>query len=119
LRAPLRAVDGFSRILLEDYSSELSEGARHYLEMTHRNAIQMGELIDGLLKFSRLNRQKLSKEPVTPAELVSRAWADLYVEHSGRSIELTVGSLAPCRGDPLLLRQVFVNLLSNAIKYTR
>lgn len=119
LRAPLRAVDGFSRILLEEYSAELPENAQHYLQVTRNNALQMGELIDGLLAFSRLSRQPLRKQVVTPADLVRQVLEDLHPERSGRRVEIEVGPLPACEGDPLLLKQVFVNLLSNALKYTR
>jgi len=119
LRAPLRAVDGFSKILLEEYAPELSPEAQHYLQAAHQNAVQMGELIDGLLKFSWLNRQPLSKQSIAPADLVRQAWEDLRVERNGRQVEINVGDLPPCQGDALLLKQVFANLLSNALKYTR
>lgn len=119
LRAPLRAVDGFSRILMEEYGPQLPAGAQHYLEVARNNAVQMGNLIDGLLHFSRLGRQPLRKQTVSPAVLVHQVLEDLRAEYDGRLVEITVGDLPSCEGDPLLLRQVFVNLLSNALKYTR
>jgi PAS domain S-box-containing protein len=119
LRAPLRAVDGFSRILLEEYSPQLPEQARHYLTLSRKNALQMGELIDDLLAFSRLNRRPLNKEPIAPGDLVRQALDELRVDQEGRRIEITVGDLPPCEGDPRLLKQVLVNLLSNGFKYTR
>jgi light-regulated signal transduction histidine kinase (bacteriophytochrome) len=119
LRAPLRAVDGFSRILLEEFSPQLPAEAQHYLEVARKNAVQMGELIDGLLTFSRLGRQPLHKQIVAPADLVRQVIEDLRLELAGRQVEITVGYLPVCEGDPLLLKQVFVNLLSNALKYTR
>ena len=119
LRAPLRAVDGFSRILLEEYAPQLPGEAQRYLAMAHENAVQMGHLIDGLLKFSRLGRSSLQKQSVAPAEIVRQALEDLRGDSEGRRLELTVGELPVCEADPLLLKQVFVNLLSNALKYTR
>jgi PAS domain S-box-containing protein len=119
LRAPLRAVDGFSRILLEEYAPQLPAEAQHYLEVARRNAVQMGELIDGLLAFSRLGRQPVHKQLVAPSDLARQAWEDLGAEWEGRTVEVVVEDLPPCEGDPLLLKQVFVNLLSNALKYTR
>jgi PAS domain S-box-containing protein len=118
LRAPLRAVDGFSRILLEEYAPQLPEEAQHYLSMARKNAIQMGELIDDLLAFSRLGRQPLRKQLIVPADLVQQVLDDLRLEQEGRQIEITVGDLPPCEGDPFLLKQVYVNLLSNGFKYT-
>ena len=119
LRAPLRAVDGFSRILLEEYSPQLPEQAQHYLAVTRKNALQMGALIDDLLAFSRLSRQPLRKEPIAPADLVRQVLHDLRAELEGRRVEITIGDLPPCEGDPGLLKQVLVNLLSNGFKYTR
>ncbi len=119
LRAPLRAVDGFSRILLEEYAPHLPAEAQHYLQVARENAVQMGKLIDALLAFSRLGRQALSWQRVAPRELVRQALADLAPEQEGRDVEVSIGDLPPCEGDPLLLKQVFFNLLSNALKYTR
>ena len=119
LRAPLRAIDGFSRILLEEYARELPAEAHRYLEFARNNAIQMGNLIDGLLDFSRLGRQPLRRQTVSPAAVVRRALEDLRVQYEGRQVEIIVGHLPDCEGDPLLLKQLFVNLLSNAFKYTR
>jgi PAS domain S-box-containing protein len=119
LRAPLRAVDGFSRILLEDYGPQLPAEAQHYLQVARDNALQMGGLIDGLLAFSHLGRQPLRKLPVAPADLVRQVLEDLRLEQTGRRVEIAVGHLPVCEGDPLLLKQVFVNLLSNALKYSR
>jgi PAS domain S-box-containing protein len=119
LRAPLRAMDGFSRILLEEYAPELPNEAQRYLGLVCDNAQQMGSLIDHLLAFSRLGRQTVQKERVEPAKLVQDALNDLATEREGRQIEITVDDLLPCQADLLLLRQVFVNLLGNAIKFTK
>jgi len=119
LRAPLRAVDGFSRMLLEEYAPQLDAEAQRYLGIVRENALQMGNLIDALLAFSRLGRQALSKQTVAPAELIRQALVDLAAEQQDRRVEISISELAPCQGDPVLLRQVFFNLLSNALKYTR
>jgi signal transduction histidine kinase len=119
LRAPLRAVDGFSRILLEEYAPALPPEARHYLEVARTSAVKMGDLIDGLLAFSRLGRQPLRKQPISPAALVHEVLNDFRPEVEERRVDVTVGDLPPCEADTLLLKQVFVNLLSNALKYTR
>ncbi len=119
LRAPLRAVDGFSRILLEEYAPALPAEARHYLEVARSSAVNMGNLIDGLLAFSRLGRQPLRKQPLSPSALVHEVLNDFQPELEGRRVHITVGDLPPCQADALLLKQVFVNLLSNALKYTR
>lgn len=119
LRAPLRAVDGFSRIVLEEYAPALPSEARRYLEIARTSAVNMGNLIDGLLAFSRLGRQPLHKQTIAPAALVHEVLHDLRSEIDGRRVDVTVGDLPPCEADALLLKQVFVNLLSNALKYTR
>lgn len=127
LRAPLRAMDGFSRILLEEYASQLSPEAQRYLRLVRDSARQMGLLIDDLLAFSRLSRQPLNKQPVAPAKLVRQALEELRAEQEGRRIEIIIGdpsagsgqALPICQADPILLKQVFVNLLSNALKFTR
>jgi signal transduction histidine kinase len=119
LRAPLRAVDGFSRIVLEEYAQALPSEARRYLEIARSSAVKMGDLIDGLLTFSRLGRQPVRKQPVSPADLVHEVINDLRPEWQDRRVNITVADLPPCEADALLLKQVFVNLLSNALKYTR
>ena len=119
LHAPLRALDGFSRILLEDYAPQLSPEARHYLHRVRDNAQQMGQLIDDLLTFSRLSSQPLKTHPLAPAELARQALADLRSEQENRHLDISIGELPVCQADPALLRQVFVNLLANALKFTR
>ncbi len=119
LRAPLRSMDGFSRILLDEYADYLPEKGRHYLHRVEHNARKMDELIEQLLAFSRLGRKKLKTEEVDVAGLVQEVWNDLSSERQGRQIELTRTDLPTVTGDANLLRSVFMNLLGNAIKYTR
>jgi len=118
LRAPLRAVDGFSRILQEEFP-DLSADASRLIQSVRSNAQQMGRLIDDLLRFSRLNRQSLNKQSVNTAEVVKQALQTLELEREGRQVEITIGELPACQGDPGLLLQVWINLLSNALKFTR
>lgn len=117
LRAPLRAMDGFSRILLEKQTSQLPPENQRYLGLIRDNAQQMGRLIDDLLAFSRLSRQALRKQTVAPAEMVRQALNDLRHEETNGQVQISVGDLVACQADPALLRQIFVNLLSNAIKF--
>ena len=119
LRAPLRAINGFARILLEDHAAELAPEGLKYLELVRDNARQMGRLIDDLLNFSRLSSQGVLRDQVLPAELVRDALDDLAFDRGERSVEVVVGDLLPCRGDAVLVKQLFVNLLSNAFKFTR
>lgn len=119
LRAPLRAVDGFSRILLDEHASQLSEQGQRFLRRVRENAVNMGQLIDDLLTFSRLSRQPLKKQNVVTADLARQVLDELKQEQNGRRIDASVADLPQCEGDPKLLKQVFVNLLSNAFKYIR
>ena len=111
-------MDGFSRILLEEYAGQLPAEAQRYLSMARGNAVQMGTLIDDLLAFSRLGRHPLHKQNIAPSELVKQALEDLRPEQEGRRVEFQIADLPLCEGDPNLLKQVYVNLLSNGLKYT-
>jgi PAS domain S-box-containing protein len=119
LRAPLRAIDGFSRILLNDYVAALPEEAQRYFQLVRGNAQQMSHLIDDLLAFSRLSRQPLTKQSIDPMTLIQRCWEELGVEQVGRQIDIHIGELPECQADPILLKQVYFNLIANALKYTR
>ncbi|MBI2913275.1 MAG: GHKL domain-containing protein, partial [Chloroflexi bacterium] len=119
LRAPVRAMDGFSRILLEEHSRQLSDEGRRYLNTVRDNAQAMGHLVDDLLTFSRLGRQPPKKQRLDPADIARQALEELRSEQEGRRVDISMGDLPACRADPALLRQVFVNLLSNALKFTR
>lgn len=119
LRAPLRAVDGFSQAVIEDFGPLLPEEGRRQLNTIRYAAQRMGKLIDDLLSFSRLNRHPLKREPVDMNALVRSVADELGAPWTDREIDWKVGTLPPCRGDPALLRQVWLNLLSNALKYTR
>lgn len=119
LRAPLRSMDGFSQILMEDYAPKLEPECRRYLGLVRKSAQTMGRLIDDLLAFSRLSRQDMDNSPVSMEAVVSAAIASLELPSRGRQARFQVGELAPCTGDFVLLKQVWVNLLSNALKFTR
>ncbi len=119
LRAPLRAIDGFSRILLEHDTTCLPAETQEYLHLVRDNTQQMGRLIDDLLAFSRLGRQAVKKQRVEPAQIVQECLHELRGEQEGRRIEIDVSELLPCQAEPSLLKQVWINLLSNALKYSR
>jgi len=116
LRAPLRAINGFTSILLEEYAANLPDDARGYLQRVKDNGTHMGNLVDDLLAFSRLGRQAVRTQTVKTRDVVDHALDQLASETEGRTIEIVIGELPECNGDPLLLEQVFTNLLSNAIK---
>jgi PAS domain S-box-containing protein len=119
LRAPLRAIDGFSRILLEEYVAHLPPLAQEYFQLVRNNAQQMGRLVDDLLAFARLSRQPLARREVDHDLLVRQCLDELRSESDGRQIELNIAPLPTAQGDPALLKQVWINLLANALKYTR
>ncbi|MGF1933647.1 MAG: protein kinase domain-containing protein [Nostoc sp. ChiQUE02] len=119
LRAPLRAIAGFSRMMQEDYGEQLDSEANRYLKIVRENAKRMGELIDDLLNLSRLDRKQMSCQPVFPNEVIQLVLNDLSPDLKGRQIELAIADLPMCQADISLFKQVWINLLSNAIKYTR
>jgi PAS domain S-box-containing protein len=119
LRAPLRAIDGFSQILLKQYGPLLSGEPRKYLQRVRDNTVQMGHLVDDLLRFSRLGRQPLAKQLVPTGAIVEQVLRDARQQVAGRAIRVSVGDLPPVWGDAALLKQVFMNLIDNAFKYTR
>ncbi|MDB6168422.1 MAG: hypothetical protein JWM88_1286, partial [Verrucomicrobia bacterium] len=119
LRTPLRAIDGFSQVVLDSYAALLPEDGRRYLQTIRQGAQKMGELIDDLLAFARLNRQGLTRRTFNTGLLVQGALQELGYPWADRKVEVRVGELPPSYGDPTLLKQVWLNLLSNACKYTR
>jgi PAS domain S-box-containing protein len=119
LRAPLRAVNGFSKIVLDNFGSQIPADARELLELICKGGEQMGELIDDLLAFSKFSRQLMSRQAVDSVRLVQTVLDNSVSQRQDRPIEIHVGDLPPCQGDAALLKQVWVNLISNAIKYTR
>ncbi|MFA5003088.1 MAG: ATP-binding protein, partial [Methanolinea sp.] len=119
LRAPLRAIDGFSSILMTEHASTLDPAIRDLLERIRMNAQKMGQLIDSILNFSRMSRQPLKKERLYPGQIVNEVLEELKSQQEQRNVEIRVGTLAPCDGDPALIKQVFTNLISNALKFTR
>jgi PAS domain S-box-containing protein len=118
LRAPLRAVDGFSQAVEEDYGSTLPEEGRRYLRTIREGAQRMGMLIDDLLTFSRLSRKALIAQPVDSTKLVRDVLMELNGRRNGHEINIHLDELPPCQGDESLLKQVWINVLSNALKYS-
>jgi signal transduction histidine kinase len=119
LRAPLRAINGFSNIMLEEYSTKLDAEGRRLLDLIAANTCKMSQLIDDLLDFSRQSRAQMVHAPVDLAGLAAAVFKELKKLEKDRRIEFKVGVLPVAAGDRSLLRQVLLNLLSNALKFTR
>jgi PAS domain S-box-containing protein len=121
MRAPVRAIDGFTRILIEEYSDKIDEEGRRLLAIVRANTEKMGELIDGLLALSRLGRERMMFSEVDMVELARTAFEEQKAvsKHPQRHIAFEVAALPEAYGDKRLITQVFQNLLANAIKFTR
>ncbi len=119
LRAPLRAIHGFARILLEDHGTQLEPEAKRVLGVIDENTRRMGQLIDDLLSFSRLGRKELESARVDMNELVRTVADEVRRTAGDRPLEITIGPLPPARGDRAMLRHAVMNLLDNAAKFTR
>ncbi len=118
LRAPLRGIDGWSLALMEDFAPKLDDEARHYLGRVRSEAQRMGQLIDDLLRLSRVTRAPLDREPVDLTAL-SRSIADkLRESHPDRQIEFAIEPGLTAHGDTSLLDVALTNLLGNAVKFT-
>ncbi len=118
LRAPLRVIDGFSKMLMEDCGAALNERGQRLLQMIRGETRRSGEMIDRLLAFSRLGRATLAHGTVEMTTLAREAWREACAMPE-RAADLSLGELPAAQGDARLLRQVFVNLFSNALKFTR
>ena len=118
LRAPLRAIDGFSQALLEDYGERLDETALDYLKRVRAAAQRMGELIDDLLQLSRVTRAEMKSGPVDISALAQEVVATVRGHEPGRAVEVTVAPGLRAQGDAPLLRIALENLLGNAWKFT-
>lgn len=118
LRAPLRAITGFCGILQEDYGSKLDAEGQELCGHIQGGAREMNQLIDDLLKFSRMSRAPMKMEPVNMGELAGTTFATVATAAPGQQAELNLGPLPEAVGDAALLRQVWINLLSNAVKFS-
>jgi PAS domain S-box-containing protein len=119
LRAPLRAINGYGKILEEDFASNLPEEAKGYIDSIRKNSHKMGNLIDDLLAFSRLGRKDVDRERVNTATMVNNIVSDFANHHNLKKESVHIGELHPAFGDNALLKQVWVNLISNAHKYSQ
>lgn len=119
LRAPLRAIDGFSELLIHEYNEKLDAEAQRLLDVIRVNTKQMGHLIDDLLTFSRLSRKAIDKRSIQMTEIARSVIDDINIRQGERAASVTIKDLPPAEGDPALIRQVFGNLISNAMKFSK
>jgi light-regulated signal transduction histidine kinase (bacteriophytochrome) len=119
LRAPLRHLDGFSRILQQEFGAKLPDEAQHYLDRIRGAATRMSELLDDLVQLSRIGRQVPERQRCSLRAIVDEARMEVLRDSNGRKIVWQIYSLPEVDADPLLLRQALANLLSNAVKFTR
>jgi two-component system sensor kinase len=119
LRCPLRAIAGYSTVLKEDYGNVLDEEGKNTINKIHKNVDKMSALIDGILHFARCSHQRMAYESVDLNNIVYSVFDTLKQNIHGRKVNLDMLDLHPIKGDPLLLKQIFMNLIGNAIKFTR
>jgi PAS domain S-box-containing protein len=119
LRAPLRHISGFSKMLVEEFGSTLDPSARHYLDRIQAGTQEMGLLVDELLNLARVGRHTLSLQPTRLNSIVAEVIAILQPDGEGRQVEWVIADLPVVECDPVLVKQVFQNLLANALKFTR
>jgi signal transduction histidine kinase len=119
LRAPLRNIDGFSKILMDDFAEALPDKAKHYLKRVRNGTIRMSMLIDDILAFSRIGRADIDFKKIPCAAIVKSVLVNFSEEIERRGVTVTIGDLPEINCDPTLMQSLFLNLISNALKFTR
>jgi PAS domain S-box-containing protein len=119
LRAPLRHIGGFSRILMEDFGGALPEEARTHLQRIESGVQRLGLLVDELLNLARVGRHEIQMQATLLNPLIEEVVSLLQPECQGRMVQWKIAELPPVQCDPVLIKQVFQNLLANALKFTR
>jgi len=119
LRAPLRAINGYTNMLKANFERQLDPEANRLMSNIVRNAKKMGQLIDDLLTFSRVGRRELVKMNIPMQQIVDDVCADLRNEQGDRKIEFHINKLLPALADNMAIKQVWLNLIANAVKYTK
>jgi PAS domain S-box-containing protein len=119
LRAPLRAIDGYSRMILKHQGDKFDASTKRQFDLVRNNVKKMGQLIDDILALSRMGRQALSMSRLNMDNLTRDVWAELKALNPDKGIDLKINYLPSVVGDRSLIKQVLVNILSNAIKFTR
>jgi signal transduction histidine kinase len=119
LKAPLRAIDGFSRILIEEYQDKLDDDGRRVLDIIRNSTLKMGQLIESLLDLARLGRKQMNIVDIDMQTLITNVFNEIRAMAPDRDVELRCGTLYTVEADPVLMQQVLTNLISNAFKFTR
>jgi len=119
LRAPLRHIIGFSKMLVEEFGSTLDPGAKHYLDRIQAGTQNMGLLVDELLNLAKVGRHSLNRRTTDLKAIVAEVVAILEPDFQGRRVEWLIADLPSVECDPVLVKQIFQNLLANALKFTR
>ena len=119
LKAPLRAMDGFSKILIDEHSDTLRGDSKHLLTLIRENARKMARLIDDILAFSRAGRKEIALTLIDTETMVREVIEEIGLSFANRTVRFDVKKLPSAMGDAASIRQVLVNLLSNAVKFTR
>ena len=119
LRAPLRAIDGYTRMIIRKHADKFDADAIDKFNIIRDNTQMMGQLIDDLLAFSRLGRAQLSVVTLDIGGLIRETWEELITLNPDRRLMLKIAEMPPGRGDRGLIKQVLVNILSNAVEFTR
>ena len=118
LRAPLRAIDGYARLAIEDFSARIDDNGRRLLKVIGDEAKRMSRLIDDLLAFSRISRQQTEPVTIEMHAMAQEVFNELSKAEPGRNVQFDLQTLPPAQGTPAMVRQVWVNLISNALKFT-
>ena len=119
LRAPLRAINGFSRMLSRDIKDKVDPEAMHKLATIRENGLKMNQLIDDVLAFSKLTQETMAVKVIDMEDLATDIWNELQENNPQQNISITVAHLMTCYGDRQMMRRVLTNLLSNAVKFTK
>jgi PAS domain S-box-containing protein len=119
LRAPLRAIDGYTRMILRKHASKLDDDAIEKFNVIRDSTRMMGQLIEDLLAFSRTGRAEMSDKTLDIGGLIREVWGEIEAANPDRRLRLKIAELPPCRGDQGLIKQALVNILSNAVKFTK
>lgn len=118
LRTPLRAIDGFSKFLNEDYNEKLDSEGQRMISVIRENTRKMDELISSLLNFSRITRTELRKVPINMGKMAEEVYSEISSDQQKVEFIFSMSNVENCFGDHLLIRQVWVNLIENALKYS-